>query len=133
MNKKRPISVNILAILAGIAVVFAAIRCLQFLGLIPFFMGPISFRTVSLIGALMYALLVWIYIWLVRALLNVDKEAWMFLLIISIFYLILDSVMLIGGGVWQDVEVSFVIKSIILIYSILPGVKAAFDVETTAA
>ena len=130
MEKKRPIGVTILAILAGVAAVFAVVRCLQFLGLIPFFMGPISFRTVSLIGALMYALLVWIYIWLIRALWNVDKEAWMFLVIISIFYLILDFVMLIGGDVWQDVAVSVVINSIILIYCMLPGVKGAFEVET---
>ena len=127
MEKKRPIGVTILAVLAGIAAVFAAIRCLQFLGLIPFFMGPISFRTVSLIGALMYALLVWIYIWLVRALWNIDREAWLFLVMISIFYLILDFVMLIGGDVWQDVAVSLVINSVILIYCMLPGIKEAFD------
>ena len=57
----------------------------------------------------------------------------MFLIIISIFYLILDFVMLIGGDVWQDVAVSVVINSIILIYCMLPGVKDAFDVDTSAA
>ena len=38
--RARPIGVTILAILAGVAAVLAAIHALQFLGIIPFFVGP---------------------------------------------------------------------------------------------
>ena len=37
--RERPIGVTILAILAGVAAVLAAIHALQFLGIIPFFIG----------------------------------------------------------------------------------------------
>ena len=38
--RERPIGVTILAILAAVAAVLAAIHALQFLGIIPFFIGP---------------------------------------------------------------------------------------------
>ena len=63
-----------------------------------------------------------------RALWNVDKEAWLLLSLISIFYLILNFVMLIGGEVWQDVAVAVVINSKLLIYCMYPGVKNTFEV-----
>lgn len=126
MTKDRPIGVTILAILAGIAAVFAAFRALQFLGLFPFFFGPIPFRTFSLWAALMWGLMTWVYIWLVQMLWRVDKSAWLFLAVITIFNLILDFMTLIGGAVWQDVSWSIILNAIILIYVMLPGVKDAF-------
>jgi hypothetical protein len=52
--KERPVGVTILAILAGIAAVLAAINALQFLGIIPFFIGPVAIRTFSFWYALMW-------------------------------------------------------------------------------
>src|SRR5512135_2662492 len=91
--KQRPLGVTILAILAAIAAVIAAIHALQFLGLIPFFIGPYGYavRHVNFWYALMYGLLVWVYIWLFQMLWRVDREAWIFLVIITLFYLILDT------------------------------------------
>ena len=81
--RERPIGVTILAILAGIAAVLAAIHALQFLGIIPFFFSPagidIHVRYVSFWYALMYGLLVWVYIWLTTMLWRVEPQAWMFL------------------------------------------------------
>jgi hypothetical protein len=64
--RERPIGVTILAILAGFAAVLAAIHALQFLGLIPFVIGPSGFHVhfYNFWYALMYGLLVWVYIWL---------------------------------------------------------------------
>ena len=42
--KKRPIGVTILAVLAALAAVFAGYRVLQFLGLFPFWLGPLPFK-----------------------------------------------------------------------------------------
>jgi len=126
--KVRPIGVTILAILAGIAAVLAAVHCLQFLGIIPFVIGPVGYkvRYFSFWYALMYALLVWVYVWLARMLWQVQPDAWMFLVIITMFYLILDAFTLLGATTWQDVSVSIIVNAIILLYCMLPNVRAAF-------
>ena len=131
MSKSRPIGVTILAVLAAVAAVYAAIRTLQYLGLIPFFVTPLDIpvRTVSLFAALMYGILVWIYIWLIRSLWNVRAEAWLFLVVITTFYLIIDFITLVMGGTWGDVAVSVVVNALILIYCMLPGVKDAFGTD----
>ena len=125
MNR-RPIGVTILAILAAVLAVLAAIHALQFLGIIPFFIGPVALRTFNFFYALMWGLMVWVYIWLFQMLWRVRPEAWLFLVIITIFNLILDFVVMLGRSTWQDVSVSFIINGIILIYCLLPGVKQAF-------
>ncbi len=126
--KERPVGVTILAILAGIAAVIAAFHALQFLGIIPFFMSPSGYavRYVSFWYALMYGLLVWVYIWLTMALWRVEPGAWMFLVIVTMFYLILDAITLIGVKTWADVGVSVIVNGLILLYCMLPGVKRAF-------
>ncbi|MGZ3615366.1 MAG: hypothetical protein ACXWOL_00015 [Ktedonobacteraceae bacterium] len=128
--RSRPIGVTILAILAGIAAVLAAVHALQFLGIFPFFFSPsgidIHVRYVNFWYALMYGLLVWVYIWLTMALWRVEPQAWMFLVIVTMFYLILDFFSLFGTNSWEDVGVSVIINAIILLYCMLPGVRRAF-------
>jgi hypothetical protein len=129
--KERPIGVTILAILAGIAAVIAAIHALQFLGIIPFFIGPAGYkvRYFSFWYALMYALLVWVYVWLTQMLWRVERQAWLFLVMITMFYLILDFFLLIGASTWEDVAVSVILNAIILLYCMLPGVRSAFGAD----
>jgi hypothetical protein len=129
-SKQRPIGVTILAILAGIAAVLAAIQALQFLGILPFVIGPVVIRTFSLWYALMWGLMVWIYAWLVQMLWRVDPQAWMFLVFITVFELFLDFTVMLGSATWQDVSVSFILNAVILIYCMLPGVRSAFGVES---
>ena len=121
---------TILAILAGIAAVIAAIHALQFLGIFPFFFSPsgidVHVRYVNFWYSLMYGLLVWVYIWLTMALWRVEPGAWMFLVIVTMFYLILDLFSLIGVTTWADVGVSIIVNGLILLYCMLPGVKSAF-------
>ena len=128
--KERPVLVTILAILAGIAAVIAAVHALQFLGIFPFFFSAsgldIHFRYVSFWDSLMYGLLFWVYIWLTMALWRVQPGAWIFLVVVTMFFLILDALMLIGVTTWADVGVSVILNAIILLYCMLPGVKSAF-------
>jgi hypothetical protein len=126
VTKERPLGVTILAILAAVAAVLAAIHTLQFLGIIPFFIGSVPLRTFNFFYAIMWALLVWVYVWLVQMLWRVDPSAWLFLVIITSFNLILDFVAMLGKSSWQDVSVSFIVNGIILIYCMLPGVRNAF-------
>ncbi len=127
--KQRPIGVTILAILAAAAAVLSAIHALQFLGIIPFFIGPVALRTFSFWYALMWGLMVWVYIWLFQMLWRVDRAAWIFLVVVTIFELVLDFIAMLGVSRWEDVAVSFFLNAIILIYCMLPGVRSAFGTE----
>jgi len=129
MNQ-RPIGVTILAVAAGVAAVLAAIYALQFLGIIPFFIGSVALRTFNFWYALMWGLLVWVYFWLVQMLWRVEPAAWMFLVIITLFNLTLDFVAMLGSSTWQDVSISFFLNGIVLIYCLLPGVRRAFGAES---
>ncbi len=124
--KQRPIGVTILAILAAVLAVLSAIHALQFLGIIPFFIGPVALRTFNFFYALMWGLLFWVYLWLVQMLWRVEPQAWLFLVIITVVNLMLDFLAMLGRSSWQDVSVSFFINGIILLYCMLPGVKQAF-------
>src|SRR5215467_7591594 len=131
LMKERPVGVTILAILAGIAAVLAAIHALQFLGILPFFIGSSGYKVhaFSFWYALMYGLLVWVYIWLTQMLWRVERQAWLFLVMVTMFYLILDFFLLIGASNWEDVAVSVILNAIILLYCMLPGVRAAFGTD----
>jgi hypothetical protein len=127
--KSRPIGVTILAILAGILAVLAGIHALQSLGIFPYVLGPVKLHAFSFWNFLMWALLVWIYIWLIRMLWNVDPQAWLFLAVITVFNLIFDFMAMLGSAAWSDVSLSFLINAIILIYIMLPGTKRAFGTD----
>src|SRR5437867_5130524 len=129
--KERPIGVTILAILAGIAAVLAAIHALQFLGIFPFVVGPSGYTVhfFSFWYALMYGLLVWVYIWLTMALWRVEPGAWIFLVIVTMFYLILDFFSLFGATTLGDVAVSVILNAVILLYCMLLVVRTAFGTD----
>src|SRR6059058_2089350 len=133
LMKQRPLGVTILAILAGVAAVLAAIYALQFLGIIPFFIGSVALRTFNFWYALMWGLLVWVYVWLVQMLWRVEPAAWMFLVIITLFNLTLDFVAMLGSSTWQDVSISFLLNGVILLYVMLPGVREAFGTARETA
>ena len=126
--RERPIGVTILAILAGVAAVLAAIHALQFLGIIPFLVGPAGYKVhyFSFWNALMWAIMLWIYVWLVQMLWRVEPQAWMFLVFVTVFELIIDFFSLLGASTWDDVAVSFIVCLVILLYCMLPGVRSAF-------
>jgi hypothetical protein len=130
---KRPFPVTVLAILAAIAAVFAAIHALQGLGIIPYVIGPVSMRAFNFWNFLMWGLMVWVYVWLVRMLWNVDPQAWLFLAVISTFNLILAFMSMLGSTTaFSDVSLTFIVNGLILLYCMLPGTKAAFGVQKTA-
>ena len=129
--RERPIGVTILAILAGIAAVIAAVHALQFLGIFPFVIGSSGYKVhaFSFWYALMYGLLVWVYIWLTRALWRVEPGAWTFLVLVTLFYLSIDLIQMIGASTWRDVSFSILFNGLILLYCMLPGVRSAFAIE----
>lgn len=124
--KSRPIGVTILAIGSAFLAFLAAVHTLQALRILPFFIGPMSFGGFSLFNAIMWGLMVWVYLWLTRMLLDMDPQAWLFLAVITVFNLILDFMMMVGAASWSDVSVSFIVNALILVYIMLPGVRQAF-------
>jgi hypothetical protein len=107
----------------------SGIHALQSLGILPFVLGPFTVHAFSFWSFLMWGLLVWVYVWLVQMLWNMDKSAWLFLAVITVFNLVLDFTLMLGQGAWSDVSVHFLLNAIILIYVMLPGVKQAFEVD----
>lgn len=135
--KDRPFPVTILAILSAIAAVFAAVHALQALGILPLFLarGP-GLPQANWWSAFMWALMVWVWVWLTRMLWNVEPQAWMFLAIISVFNLILDTTSIIFGGygtTFSDYSLSFLVNGLILLYVMLPSTKAAFGIPNAKA
>jgi hypothetical protein len=123
----RPIGVTILTGLAGIALVLAGVHFLQALGILPYFIGSISIRDFNLWYVIMWGLMIWVYVWLVQMLWNVNPQAWMFLAIITVFNLSISFFAMLGAATqWTDVSVSIILNAIILIYIMLPGVRRAF-------
>jgi len=127
--KKRPFGVTVLAVLAAIAAVLAGIHALQALGIFPYLLGPFSVHAFSFWSFMMWALMVWVWVWVFQMLWTMDKQAWLFLSVITVFNLILDFTVMLGSASWSDVSLSFIVNALILIYVMLPGVKQAFDVD----
>jgi hypothetical protein len=128
--RSRPIGVTILAALASVALILAVVHLLQALAIIPYFIGPIAVRDFNLWYVLMWGLMIWVWAWVVRALLVVDPSAWLFLLIVSGFNLMFDFLTMISAPTTStDLSVSFVINLVVFGYTLMPGTKRSFGVE----
>ncbi len=131
MEKKRPLGVTFLAILAGFAAFFAIIHTLQMLHLFPIRgpFGQFTFFTFSLFGAIMWGIVAAVWIWLVRKLWNVEPDAWWFIIIFTILTLVLNFVSLLGGTPWEALATSTVLNALILVYALIPGTRDAFGTQ----
>jgi hypothetical protein len=130
--KKRPIGATVLAIMAGILAVVAGMYTLQALGIFPYLIGPVKLHQFNLWNALMWGIMVYIYIWLAQMLWRVEPAGWLFLAVISTFNLILDFIAMIGSSTWSDVNISFLLNLIVLVYVMLPSVRRSFGTMKVA-
>ena len=121
----RPVGVTILAFLAVLLAFLNAIAMLRFLGFLPF-LGVLDVRIFNFWYALMYGLLAYVWAWVAQMLWQVDRQAWLFLAVITVFNLCLAFVVLVTGGSWYDINVTVIVNTLILIYIMLPGVRDAF-------
>jgi hypothetical protein len=130
MTKKRPFGVTLLALLAGVAFVVCVIHTLQMLHLFPISgpFGEARFFTFDLLGALLWGVMAAIYLWVFRMLWNLNPQGWLFVVVIAIFNLILAGLSILGASSWQSMLPSLLVNGLILIYALLPGTKAAFDI-----
>ncbi|BBL64788.1 hypothetical protein [Methanosarcina mazei] len=124
----RPVGVTILAFLAVLLAFLNAIAMLRFLGFLPF-LGVLDVRIFNFWYALMYGLLAYVWTWVAQMLWQVDRQAWLFLAVITVFNLCLAFVVLVTGGSWYDINVTVIVNTLILIYIMLPGVRDAFGTD----
>jgi len=128
MARNRPFVITLLAILALIGALQALIYALQLLHLLPVWIGDVRFYTFDFWGALLWGIMVLIYIWLFNMLWNVNPQGWLFLVFISGLNLILAVLYILGGSSWQAMSTAIIINGLILIYCLLPSTKRAFEV-----
>ena len=131
MSRKRPFGVTVLAILAALAAILAIYHTIQMLGLLPI-KGPLGlfgFFNFNLFGAMMWGLLAFIYIWVVRMLWSLDPRGWLFVVALSALNLIFAVISIIGSSSWQALAPAVVVNGLIFIYGMLPGTKAAFQLD----
>lgn len=131
--KHRPVGVTILAILAAIAAFISLVVAIQFFFL-PFKFPNMEWKFFGApwLSGFLWLIMAGIYLWLTRMLWSVNPQGWLFLVIISIFELILAFVSMLGGTTWSAMAPTIIIAGLILIYCLLPGTKAAFGADTMA-
>lgn len=129
MSKKRPFGITLLALLAGAGAIVAFIHTLQMLHLFPISgpFGEAHFFTFDLLGALLWGLMVAIYLWVFRMLWNLDAQGWLFVVVLATLNLILAVMSIFGNSTFQAMLPSLLVNGLILIYALLPGTKAAFN------
>ncbi len=132
MVRARPFGVTLLAILAGIAGVVAAYHTLQYLHILPFFLGSVGFYGFDLGGALLWLILTVIYAWVVSMLWTMNPAGWFYVVIISIANLVMALISILGSSSVQALLPAIVINAIVLIYCLLPGTRQAFGPAVAA-
>ena len=129
MAKNRPFVITLLAILALIGAAQALIYTLQLLHLFPVWIGDVRFYTFDIWGALLWGIMVFIYVWVFNMLWIMNPQGWLFLVLISGLNLILAFLHILGGSSWQAMSIAIVINGLILIYCLLPSTKKAFEIS----
>jgi len=103
---------------------------LQMLHILPvrLFGGAVRFFTFDIFGAILWGIMLLIYLWVFRMLWNLDPQGWTFVTVLAVLNLILAFLSIFGATTWQEMLPSLLINGLILIYALLPGTKAAFGV-----
>ena len=123
---KRSVGASILAVIAAFAGILAVIDVLRYLSLLPFSFGPLNFFGFSFFGAILAGISAAIWFWAAQKLWNSDAQGWLFIVVLAVFYLILDFVALISGTPFSSVSASVFISALVLVVALLPGTKSSF-------
>jgi hypothetical protein len=113
-------------VLSALAGLMAAIHTLQYLHLLPFSLGPMSFFTFDLLGAVMWGISAAIWAWVTVNLWNLRPQGLQFVTILAGLNLILDGISVLGNSSLSAMLPSILFSGIILIYSLVPRTREAF-------
>lgn len=129
---KRPIAAVLLTILAVIAGIIAIIDVLRYLRILPQItlplgmLGEVNIYGGSIFGAILAGIVAIIWFWVAKGLWNLEEQAWLFVVVIAIVYLIIDVVAIIAGTPYQALLLSIVVSGLALILALLPGTQKAY-------
>ena len=129
MARHRPVGVTILAVLTALVALVSAYHALQYLGIIPFVLGPVSFFGQDLLGAALWALDAAIWVWVTLQLWRVNQQGWIFVVIIAALNLMLAGLSILGASTFQAMLPAILLNGAVLLYSLTPGVKQAFGTD----
>jgi len=128
--ESRPLSVIVLAILCGVALVLAVVHLLQALAIVPYFIGPIAIHDFNWWYSLMWISMIWLWSAAIRAVWTLDTSAPWFVLIVAGFNVLFDfSTMALSPNGTTDLSASFIVSLAIFGFAILPSTKHAFAVD----
>jgi hypothetical protein len=126
MTRQRPFGITLLAILGTLAAFVAVYHTLQMLHILPVWMGAVAFFTFDLLGAILWGVMALIWVWVVIALWNLNPQAWLFVVALSVLNLIMAGISILGASTWDAMLPAILVNGIVLIYAMTPGVKSAF-------
>jgi len=127
MTNSRPIGVTILTGLAVLAAIIAGFHTLQYLHILPFSLGPMSFFGFDLLGALLWGVNTAIFLWVASMLWNLNQSGWLFVVIIAAWNLVLAILNVIGQSTLSAMLPSILVSGVVLLYCLLPGTREAFQ------
>jgi hypothetical protein len=130
MKGERTIWITLLAVLAGIAGIFAVIDTLRYLGLLPVsittVLGEYSFVYRSWFSALLSGIVAAIWFWAAARIWAVDPQGWLFAVVIAVVNLIFLGMGLIAGTPFNAMVLPLTLNALALILGLLPSTRAAF-------
>ena len=124
--RHRPFGITILAVLAGLAALVALWHTLQYLHLIPFTIGELQFYGFDPLGAILWAVLAVIWVWVAARLWTVDPRGLMFAIVLSGLNLLLALLSLLGASTLEALLPAILLNGVVLLYCLTPGVRRAF-------
>ncbi|MFN2126055.1 MAG: hypothetical protein ACK2UP_21370 [Candidatus Promineifilaceae bacterium] len=140
VERKRNWAVYVLFFLALIAAVLAFVDAGRYMGWIPVQatipgLGEISFinPNASWFGAAMAGLLGIIWLLVASWLWTLNPSGWLFMIIISVFNLILQVLALLGGTTFSQVLPAVLVNGLVLLLALLPGTRDAFTARRITA
>jgi hypothetical protein len=116
-----------LAILAVVAALIAAYHTLQYLHLLPFWIGPVAFFGFDPLGAILWGINTVIYLWVASMLWNMNPSGWLFVVFIAAWDLILAVLSIIGQSTFSAMLPAILINGVVLLYCLWPRTREAFQ------
>ena len=97
------------------------------LHILPTYIGPVGFYQFSLIGAFLWGFLVLIWLAVFRMLMDVQPQAWNFMMILAVLNLVSVSSPCWGPSL-EAMAPILIVSGLVFIYCMLPGTKKAFGI-----
>jgi hypothetical protein len=128
MNRHRPFGVMLLAAFAAVSALIALYHTLQMFHVLPFVFGPLHFYGFDLLGGLLWGATTLIWIWAMINLWNLQAQGLMFVTILAGWNLVLDFFSILGASSFEELLPSIIVNALVLIYSLMPGTRNAFNI-----